>query len=312
VITFVGDILLAGGAGRVASAKGTEHLFAGVSDLLRADDLTIGNLECAFATRGTRARKQFAFCASPALLPGLRKSGIDAVSLANNHSLDYGRAALLETIRNLRRAGLRAAGAGASLYVAGRPVILRAGQQRVGFVAASRVLPSGGWRATPHRPGIFPAYDPEPLIAAIRAVRANVNAVVVYLHWGRERAIRPYAYQRTLARQCIDAGADVVVGAHPHVLQGFEYYRGRLIAYSLGNFVFTDQSNASAMLRVTFRGGKLQKAAVVPCRILRFRPQTINDRADRRRAFRALEARSFGVRISEDGVLCARDSPRRS
>ena len=101
-LTCVGDILLAGGVGRLAAARGTDHIFAGVGDLLRSDSLTIGNLECAAATTGTPAAKQFTFRADPRLLAGLRRSGIEAVSLANNHSMDYGAAALRETLAQLR------------------------------------------------------------------------------------------------------------------------------------------------------------------------------------------------------------------
>jgi poly-gamma-glutamate capsule biosynthesis protein CapA/YwtB (metallophosphatase superfamily) len=305
-ITFVGDIMLASQVGRLAAAGGTASFFSGVSSTLRADDLTIGNLECAVATRGSPAKKKYTFCADPKTLPGLRKGGIDAVTLANNHSMDYGRGALLETMQHLRKENLPWFGAGADAESAAAPVIIRAANQTVALLGASRVLPSGGWSAGDHRPGVATAYDPAALLAAIRAARAKAGLVVVYLHWGTERMMRPHGYQRALARRCIDAGADLVVGSHPHVLQGFEYYRGRLIAYSLGNFVFNNRTRATAMLQTRFKGRTLERAIVIPCCVVQYRPEIIDDGRARIRALSDLEKRSFGVRIGEDGALAPR------
>jgi len=305
-ISFVGDMMLASRVGGLAAEHGTEWLFGGISKALLSDDLTIGNLECAVATCGVRAAKKYTFRANPALLPGLRRGGIDAVSLANNHALDYGRPALVETFKHLRAAGLPFAGAGESLAAAARPVVMSAGRERVALVAASRVLPSGSWCAGADRPGIAPAYDPTRLLAEIRGARSDADMVVAYLHWGTERAIRPQRYQRALARRCIEAGADLVVGAHPHVLQGFEYCGGRLIAYSLGNFVFNDRTPTTVILRTTFEGATLKRAEVIPCAVVGYRPRVMGDTAARRRLLRSLEERSFGVRIADDGALVPR------
>jgi len=302
-ITFVGDIMLASQVGGLAATRGAASLFSGVTSTLQADDLTIGNLECAVATCGSPANKKYTFRASPNVLPGLRKGGIDAVTLANNHSLDYGRAALLETMKHLREADLPWAGAGTDAASANRPVVLRAGRQTVALVGASRVLPTGDWIAGDHRPGVAATYDPALLLAAIRAARAKAGLVVVYVHWGTERMTRPHSYQRALARRCIDAGADLVVGSHPHVLQGFEYYRGKLIAYSLGNFVFNNRTRATAMLQTRFRGRALERATVIPCWVVQYRPQIIGDARARLRAIRNLEQLSYAVRISDSGGL---------
>lgn len=310
-LTFVGDIMLAGRVGKVAAAAGVGHIFAGVRDLLRRDDLSIGNLECAVARGGAPEDKRFTFRADPALLPGLHASGIEAVSLANNHSLDYGRVALVETLNYLRDAGIAAAGAGRTLDEATRPVMLSADRQTVALIAASRVLPASHWYAAAGRAGLAAAYDPTPILAAIRHARDKADIVAVYLHWGKEGATHPAPYQRELGRRCIEAGADVVVGAHPHVLQGFEYYRGKLIAYSLGNFVFTSEQRATAMLQTTFEAGRLERAEVVPCHITEYCPSAISDPWARRQALRSLQERSYGVRIGDDGSLAAEspDSP---
>ncbi|MHB9025152.1 MAG: CapA family protein [Armatimonadota bacterium] len=303
-ISFVGDMLLASGVGRVAAARGSAHLFAGVRDLLRADDLTIGNLECAVATGGQPAEKQYVFRAHPSVLPGMVQSGVDAVSLANNHTLDYGRSALLETLEHLRKARLPAAGAGKDLESAYLPVLLSRKGQRIAFFAASRVLPSTSWYAGSQRAGIAQAYNPARLLSGLRTARSRADIVIVYLHWGKERAVTPDLQQRALARQCIDAGADLVIGSHPHVLQGFEYYRGKLIAYSLGNFVFTNARNNTAILQTTFVNGVLQNAVAIPCEIRQYRPFPHRD-PDGRQVLQALSARSFHATVADDGTVAA-------
>lgn len=302
-ISFVGDILLASSVGTYASKHGTAQLMAGVSGILRADDLSIGNLECAVATRGRPARKRYTFRAKPALLRGLHDAGIDAVSLANNHALDYGRSALVETFGHLREAGLSFAGAGGDVSAATGPAVLITGRQRISLVAASRVLPSMAWCAGNDHPGVAGAYDPARLLTEIRSANRAPGTVVAYLHWGRERAPSPERYQRRLARQCIEAGADLVIGTHPHVLQGFEFYGGRLIAYSLGNFVFTNRRQTTAILQTTLQDGKLVKACVIPCAIIDYRPQPIRDPRARLRVLKDLQRRSFGVVIDDDGAL---------
>jgi poly-gamma-glutamate synthesis protein (capsule biosynthesis protein) len=304
--TFVGDILLASRVGTLAAAHGMDHLLAGVSPVLRADDLTVGNLECVVATCGTPAEKQYTFRAQPSLLPGLRRNGIDAVSLANNHTLDYGREALLQTIQHVDAAGLHSAGAGRNLAAAARPAVIDVPGARVALLAASRVYPSPDWAAGAKTPGMLSGYAPARLLEAIRQARGEADLVFVYLHWGVERAVMAHATQKQLARLCIDAGADVVVGTHPHVLQGFEYYRGKLIAYSLGNFVFTDARKTTMMLHTTFHHGQLTRATAVPCRIVGCRPQLIHSAAERQSVFTALRERSFGVHISPDGVITPR------
>jgi len=302
-LSFVGDIMLAAGVGTVAAKMGTEYLLAGVKPILTRDDLSVGNLECAAASSGSPASKRFTFRAAPESLAGLRRGGIEAVTVANNHTLDYGPVALLETLAHLRQSGLVAAGGGQDAASAGRPPLFHLGTHTVALLAASRVLPSFSWTAGVHRPGLASAYEPSRMLKGIKSVRSQAEIVAVYLHWGRESAVLPEEYQRALARRCIDAGADLVVGSHSHVLQGFEYYRGRLIAYGLGNFVFTNHGNATCILQTTFEGRMLTEARVIPCRILDYRPVVTGDAAARAAVFRSLEERSFGVSVTDNGVL---------
>ncbi|WP_288542957.1 CapA family protein [uncultured Clostridium sp.] len=202
-------------------------------------DIFMANLEFPFSDRGTQAAdKQFTFRVSPSRVPILQEIGPDIVTVANNHALDYGTDALLDTCDTLDNAGILHVGAGKNLEEAKQPQIIEKNGKRIGFLGASRVFPTGGWAAGPSHPGMFSAYDTASVVQEIQKVKKECDYLVVYVHWGIERNTQPEAYQREMGHQYIDAGADLVVGSHPHVLQGIEPYHGKWILYSLGNFVF--------------------------------------------------------------------------
>ncbi|MGH3113569.1 MAG: CapA family protein, partial [Gaiellaceae bacterium] len=213
-----------------------------VAPALRAADLALANLEGAVSTRGTPAPgKLYTFRGPPSALRAAASfAGLDLVSLANNHSLDYGRTAFLDTIANARRFGLRTVGGGSSLTTARRPAIVKRGGLRVAFLGFSDVRPLG-FDAGAGRPGTVPAF-PEIVRADVRAATRRADVVVAYFHWGVERTTVPTWRQRDLGQTALDAGATVVLGAHPHVLQPVERRGRRLIAWSLGNFVFAAHS----------------------------------------------------------------------
>jgi poly-gamma-glutamate synthesis protein (capsule biosynthesis protein) len=282
-----------------------DHVLADVSDTLKADSLTVGNLECSVSTTGKPEQgKQYTFQAPPALLDGLKCNGIELVSLANNHVLDFGREALVEMLGHLRSAGLAFGGAGENVDAAAAPVCFTIAGQRLALFCYSRVISSESWYAGRNRAGVVGAYDPARLLAGIAQARDSGALVAVYLHWGKEKESRPESYQRLLARRCVEAGAHLVVGSHPHVLQGFEFYQGRLIAYSLGNFIFSNRDRRPTMiLRTTFVGDSLVSASVVPCRIPYLRPELVRDEPDRQQFFRYLVSISEGVEVDSLGML---------
>lgn len=302
-LTFAGDIMLDGGVGKIAKEHGTPYLFSGVKEQFTTDDLTVGNLECAVSTRGKAETKTYTFRAAPTLLPGLRESGIEVVTLGNNHAMDFGRQALLDTLEHLREAEITVVGAGANADEAYRPALLAVGEEQVALFGVSRVLPSTHWYAGDDRPGLASAYDPARLLAEIRAVRPSADLVVVYFHWGIERAVEPEQYQRLLAQQCIDAGADLIIGSHPHVPQGFEYYRGRLIVYSLGNFVFNKRTKSTMIVQTVFLDGKLRSATAIPCEYSGYQPRVATAATARQPVLAFLRKHSFGVSVGEDGKL---------
>lgn len=233
-LVWVGDILLDSAPGRTIAAGGDP--FSNVSAILGRADAAIGNLECPVATGGQAVDKMFTFRALPATLATL-KTHIDVVSLANNHSGDYGPQALSETVQHLTTAGISYFGAGANLTEAHTAHIFERKGVRIALLGYDEFLPRW-FEASDTRPGVAWSED-EQVVLDIRRARAQGATVVVpFLHWGWENEPSPSARQRDLAHILIDAGADAVVGSHPHVTQGAELYRGKPIVYSLGNFVF--------------------------------------------------------------------------
>ena len=234
-LTFVGDLMLDDGPGR-AIAAGRDPL-APFAALLADADYRIGNLECPVATTGQALdNKIYTFRADPRVLAVLR-GRFDAVGVANNHAGDYGKAAFMETVARVQAAGIGVFGGGANLATAHAPLWIERKGLRVAVLGYDEFKPRS-FEASADQPGVAWSEDHQ-VVADIRAARrAGADLVIPFMHWGWEREPAPSARQRRLARLMIDAGADVVVGGHPHVTQGAEYYKGHLIVYSLGNFVF--------------------------------------------------------------------------
>jgi len=194
----------------------------------------------------------------------LTAGGFGALALANNHILDFGPAGLEATTALLDSLGIAHAGTGADRAAAHRPGVVSRGGRRIALLAYNHVFPETFW-AGPDRPGTAHA-DDEGLAREVAGAARGADLVVVSFHWGAEGMEVPKSYQQILARLAVDAGADLVVGHHPHVLQPLEWYRGRLIAYSLGNFIFASYSETAtgALLRVRFEGERPVAAELVP------------------------------------------------
>ena len=275
VIVITGDILLAGRAERLIEEKGSAAPFAEVSATLREADLAIGNLECSLSTRGKRADKRYTFRADPKTVAALSEAGFDVMTLANNHSVDYGPQALADTLQTLSEAGIAVAGAGADAELARQPVIVARGEPpvRIAVLAFSNMEPVSFY-AGRGRPGTNPA-QPDAIRESVSKARHQADAVIVLFHWGDEHSTSPTARQRELAYLAADAGADLVVGHHPHVLQGFERRGRALIAYSLGNFLFPSRGacRSTMMLRYSPRRDDRATVEIIPCIIEGFRPR---------------------------------------
>jgi poly-gamma-glutamate capsule biosynthesis protein CapA/YwtB (metallophosphatase superfamily) len=233
-LLFAGDIMLDTLPGE-SVARGVDP-FLGFSGILAAADLAVGNLECSVATSGAPEDKRFTFRAHPRTLPVLAQH-FAAVGLANNHSGDFGKAALTETMAHLAESKLPFFGAGKDLASAHEPLLVERGGLHIALLAYDEFQPRS-FEAGADYPGVAWSEDEQVVTDIRRARQLGADLVFPFLHWGWEGERQPCARQRELAHKLIDAGADAVIGGHPHVTQGAETYHGKLILYSLGNFVF--------------------------------------------------------------------------
>lgn len=239
-LVFVGDVVLDDAPGALIAAGGDP--FAGFAALFQSADLRIANLECVVATTGTSADKYFTFRAHPRTLPVLKRH-LDAVSVANNHTGDFGRAAFSEMLGLLKQQGLPPFGGGHNLAQAHTPLILERKGVRIALLGYNEFMPRS-FEADANAPGSAWSED-EQVVADIRKARTDYGADVVIpvMHWGWENEPVANDRQRQLARTMIDAGADAVIGGHPHVTQDIETYLGKPIIYSVGNFVMKETDN---------------------------------------------------------------------
>lgn len=241
----------------------------------RQADVAMVNLENPL-TRATTPLpdKQFNFKADPDAVEVLTNGGVDIVTLANNHAMDYEASGLIETLETLDQAGIYRIGAGRDVKEARRPEILEVKGQRIAYL--------GYYDADLHAADVDTAgtnsTHKDRIAEDIRAIRNQVDWIVVNYHWGEELAEYPADMQIQLAHHTIDAGADLVVGHHPHVLQGAEIYKGRPIAYSLGNFIFGGNSRSdydTAVLKVALRD-KQMKVEFLPVEVTQYQPRIVS------------------------------------
>ncbi len=300
---FAGDILLSDHVLAAYNKTGTigSVVDQGLRDVIDGSDVFMANQEFPFSNRGSAAAdKQFTFRLPPEKVSLLKEMGIDIVTLANNHALDFGTDALLDTCDTLDEAGIYRVGAGANLEEARKPVIMEIKGKTIGFLGASRVIPVGSWNATATSPGMLTTYDPAMLLEDIKSAKETCDFVIVYVHWGIERDEYPQDYQRTMGKQYIDAGADMVIGSHPHVLQGMEYYNSKPIVYSLGNFVFGSSIPKTALLTADWDGENLSLAFVPGTSSGGYtRPLTGED--EKQAFYQYLTGLSYGVVIDGEG-----------
>ncbi len=230
-------------------------------------DAMVINNEFSVSRRGKKmAGKAYTFRSSPANLKYLKQLGVDVAGLANNHVYDYGKAAFLDTLRHLKNAGFQTVGAGADIREAKRPAYLNIKGKTIAIVAATRaekyVLTPGAGK---NSPGVFRTYEDSRYVKEIRKAKKEADYVIAYVHWGTEYSTVLEDAQRQQAKDYINAGADAVVGAHTHCMQGIGFYKDAPIFYSLGNFWFNEKTLYTALLEIGIDSkGKLE-AKMVPC-----------------------------------------------
>jgi poly-gamma-glutamate synthesis protein (capsule biosynthesis protein) len=273
-LAAVGDVLLARGVGRHIKKHGVAYPFAKIKDTISRADLAFFNLECTLSKRGTPHRRRFLFRADPALAATLRASGFDVASLANNHTMDFGRDAFVDTIDAVRKSGMTAVGGGKDRADALRVQVVRENGLRIGFVAYTDI-PSGGVVRLGDRPTVAGANLDE-VAGQIRKAKSRCDVLVVSFHWGVEYMTRPTERQKRLAHLCIDSGADLILGHHPHVLQTTEVYKGKPVVYSMGAFVWDPilpRTDRSAIYLFDLSNSSARLTRTIPVRIVRCRPE---------------------------------------
>lgn len=240
-------------------------------------DISMVNFENPLTTRGEKSEKKFNFRARPDYVKVLLAGGVDIVTLANNHIYDYGQIGLEDTIEYLKKAGIKYVGAGRNEREARHPVIYYIKGKRIAFF---------GYYGTGKHSNSHPATADSAGTAMrslswikkdIKAFREKVDYIIVNFHWGDEKATYPSPGQIDFAHKVIDYGADVIVGHHPHVLQGVELYKGKVIAYSLGNFIFGGNSRRyeqTAILQVKIKRDTVL-AEMIPIEVKAWQPQRL-------------------------------------
>lgn len=309
-ISLVGDILMDGSIKHQIDKNGTDYPWEMVKEYFQNDDLTIGNLETSITTRGVKwPDKSYNFRSYPANLKSMENAGIDVLGLANNHILDYGHEGLLDTIKHIDNTGIKRVGAGKNKEDGMKAVIIEKEGLKIGVMSASRVVPYVEWYATEKRPGLIGAYDGhiEELLSEVQKLRQDVDLVVLSIHWGIERSEEPKPQDLVLARRLIDGGVDVVMGHHPHVLQGIEIYKGKPIFYSLGNFVFGTQGKLTSntmIAQINLVDGEMNNIEIIPFNIELGRPTPVTEDIRRSKIdYLNKISKRFGVKIDENGTL---------
>jgi poly-gamma-glutamate synthesis protein (capsule biosynthesis protein) len=273
-IAFAGDVHFEGPI-RTKLAENPSGMFAPIAPVLSIADLAIVNFESAITEQNTPIPKEFNFKSPASSLVALQAAGVDLVNQANNHSVDFGPQGLADTLAAKATSPIPVIGVGANAGEAYTPFFTEIRGQRIAIFGATDVMGEdhvASWTATDTQPGIASTkYEAEArMIAAIQYVRPVVDTVVVYLHWGVERVGCPSERQKALARSLVDAGADIVVGSHAHVLEGAGRLGTAFVGYGLGNFSFYNEigeNGRTGVLIVTITGRDTDSYQWVPARI---------------------------------------------
>jgi poly-gamma-glutamate capsule biosynthesis protein CapA/YwtB (metallophosphatase superfamily) len=267
-LVAVGDIMLGRYIAHVMKTRGNDFPFRGISATLRGADVVFGNLEAIISPDTVVPAypgKPYNFHATNSAAPALRRAGFSILTVANNHAMDYGPGSLMKTKEILRENGIPTFGAGRDLNEARLPAVIVVGNIRFGFLGYG-IAHSRSVYAKKNRPGIAPIRLDD-IRKDIVALRSKVDVLIVSLHWGTEYENKPSEQQRVAAHKIIDWGADMIIGHHPHVIQGIERYKGKIIAYSLGNFIFDQKgisTTRSFMLICKVREHALYSTEIIP------------------------------------------------
>lgn len=269
VLAFAGDVHFEGILHEKLVA-GADRVLAPIARVLSSADLAMVNLETAVTPRGTPQAKQYTFRAPSSAFNALASAGIDVATMANNHGMDYGTVGLQDSLAAAQSSHFPVVGIGTTEAQAYAPYRTTIKGQRIAVIGATQVIDENliaAWTATPEHGGLASAKRVDRLVQEVQAARANNDTVVVFLHWGAENQSCPSVAQRSIARQLVDAGADIVIGSHAHVLLGGGRLGDAFVDYGLGNFAFyatSDPYTRSGVLFVTVTGRHVDDYAWKP------------------------------------------------
>ena len=281
-----------------------------IETMQNADVMCLNN-EFTYTQRGEKIPgKLYHFRANPKRVEVLKELGVDIVKLANNHACDYGSQSLLDTMDTLTGAGIKYIGAGHNLQEAMTPVYMELDGKIVAFVAASRAEKNLKTpQATETEPGILRCYETELFVETIKEARKNADFVIAYVHWGTEYSDVLEEDQLSSGKEYLDAGADAVIGAHSHCLQGMEYSNGKPIIYSLGNYWFNEKTLDTMLLQLHFTGddnnGSVE-VKVIPAIQADYKTTIVNEDEEKERIFSYLESISINIEIDREGQVYER------
>ena len=309
-ITFAGDILMDPGysAGDALTKRGAEGSFDEEAlSIMRDADLFVVNNEFAFTSRGTAVSKQYNFRTDPKNAQILKDMGADLVTLGNNHTYDYGEEGLLDTLDTLKAAGVTYIGAGKDLEEASAPAVYTIGGFRISLVNAESILFNSNppaQCALEGKPGTFDCYRPEMLFEAVRKAKAESDYCIAVLHWGSEGKSTPNEKQLTLSRGAAEAGADLIIGGHPHVLQTIGRVGAVPVVYSLGNYLFHSGTYDTGVIQAVFRPSekRLESLRFVPMQCRNMKVFTLSG-SEKERLLKYMRSLSPEVQIDEDGII---------
>lgn len=310
ILTFAGDVLFDDNYAITGQVRADGDISKGVSPevigRMQAADVMMLNNEFAYSNRGTPIEeKQFTFRARPETVSYLNDMGVDIVSLANNHAYDYGPEALTDTLDTLREAEIPYVGAGRNIDEARKPVYFIVGDLKIAFVSATQIerLDTPDTKeATETTPGVFRCWNGEKLLETIREAARSSDFVVVYVHWGTENVAELDWAQLKQAPELVGAGADLIIGDHPHCLQPIGVIRGVPVIYSLGNFWFNSKTLDTGMVEVVIDESGIVSYQFVPCLQSGCRT-TLLEGAEKERVLSYLRSISEGVQIDGDGFV---------
>lgn len=284
-LLFTGDIMLDRGVEYMIKTEGKGDFkfpFLRIADELKKADILFGNLESPISDKGTKVGSIYSFKADLKSIEGLIYAGFDILSFANNHVFDYERLAFKDTLERLKIAGIDYVGAGLNATEASSPIIREIDGTKIGFLAFSTLGPES-WKATENNSGInlISEKDIEKAKEIIKSAKENADILIVSLHAGEEYKTNPNELQISLAKSFIDAGADLVVGHHPHVIQPTIAYENGWIAFSLGNFVFdqgfSKETMEGTLLKAVIEGKKIKEVILIKIKMNEFfQPQIVD------------------------------------